>query len=733
MGVTSQKDCAMRKRLPYLLAGLLTLLWSVPGLAGTFSTKPASDDMILGILAHTIGPAIHQISGVGSGTVSDITTALMDINSLVLILGGLLLTYVIGASVMKTAHEGEPLGQKWSSMWIPMKAAAGAALILPVPSLGGLSAAQGIVIWLLTFSIGAGDGLWAQSIQYIAKDPVGSVVVSPVNTGQIAEGIISSQVCELGINKTADSYWPGANPISRTGPTLENTINPLDAAAHVFEGYQETVSPLPGEATYATQYSDYMWTADSGGLLGKLTSLGLTSSVCGKVAYVSGAEGTGMGASMVNTIGTDNGTAIGTLITSLKPISTNLYDEKKPGTDDTNFVKAINAYDTTMQTDIQNAANTALAAQVSKYVSAAKTDGFATAGEWFWDIVQWNEVAQRAANSLGDASGINMGSALGKMGSSHIDHAEARAASFVKQNGSLVGKVQPTDNLNSDIGSIWQVATPLLVSIVSNTSANPLINVRNIGTGMEVVGGTLYVMSASTTAIANGANSGLVNDIPLVGNATAAAKGVVNYDFTPIMLFLAGVLFVEGFFLSFVAPLLPFMVWIAALLGFLLMAFEFVVAAPLWGILHMHPESHEVVGMGATGYKLALAIMVRPFLMVLGLIGGYALFEGFAELVTPMIAKVVISSQDTGGGIVGPLDMIGAVGIYVTLILIIGYECFKLVFVLPERVMAWASVSHSGYNEGDVVNKQKGAHDSAKNNVSQGGQRAITKSLGHRE
>ncbi|MGC9217415.1 DotA/TraY family protein [Acidithiobacillus sp.] len=703
----------MRKRLIFALAGLLPLLWSVPGLASTFSTTPASDDMILSILAHTIGPAIHQISSVGSGTVSDITTALMDINSLVLILGGLLLTYVIGASVMKTAHEGEPLGQKWSSMWIPMKAAAGAALILPVPSLGGLSAAQGIVIWLLSFSIGAGDGLWAQSISYIAKDPVGSVVVSPVNTGQIAEGIISSQVCELGVNKTANNWWPGAAPISRTGPTLENTINPLDAAAHVFEGYQETVSPLPGDATYATQYSEYMWTADGGGLLGKLTSLGLTSSVCGKVAYVSGAEGTGMGASMVNTIGSDNGTALGTLITSLKPISTNLYDEKKPGTDDTNFVKAINAYDTTMQTDIQNAANTAMAVQVSKYVSAAKIDGFATAGEWFWDIVQWNEVAQQAANSLGDATGINMGSALGKLGSSHIDNAEARAASFVKQNGSLVGHVQPTKNASSDIGGVFAQATPLLIDAITSTNSNPLIAIRNLGTGMELAGGAVYVGSALLTATVAALNGNTVEKA-VAGEASNPAAKVVYYDVTPILLFLAGVLFVEGFFLSFVVPLIPFMVWVAGLLGFLLMAFEMIVAAPLWGIMHMHPEGHEVVGMGATGYKIALAIMVRPFLMVLGLLGGYALFMGFTALVTPMITKAVVSSQDTGGGITGPLDMVGAVGVYAMLMVIIAYEAFKLVFVLPERVMAWASAGHQGYNEGGVVDKQKGAHDGAK-------------------
>jgi hypothetical protein len=83
-----------------------------------------------------------------------------------------------------------------------------------------------------------------------------------------------------------------------------------------------------------------------------------------------------------------------------------------------------------------------------------------------------------------------------------------------------------------------------------------------------------------------------------------------------------------------------------------------------------------------------------------------------------MITKAVVSSQDTGGGITGPLDMVGAVGVYATLMVIIAYEAFKLVFLLPERVMAWASASHGGYNEGGVVEKQKGAHEGAKSPAS---------------
>jgi len=709
----------MRKYLLYIAALISTLSWPVSSLAGSFNPKPASDDMILGILSNTVGPLISQVSGVGNATktFTDITLALKDVNELVLILGGLLLTYIIGASILKTAHEGEPLGQKWSSLWIPLKAALGAALILPVPSLGGLSAAQGIAVWLLTFGIGAGDALWAQSLQYIAKDPVGSVVVSPMQTGQIAEGIIDSQVCELGINETAGDFYAGAKPISRSGPIPAKTINPLGNVAHVFQGYDYADSPLPGGHTYALKHSIYQWTADSSGFLGELSSMDILPSACGKVAFVSGVAGkvVGYGGQMVNTVGKENASAMGTLISSLKPISRNLFEEKQTGTNDAHFIKAINTYDSTMQTDIQNAANQAVSAQVRKYVSAAKVDGFATAGEWFWDLVGWNHVAQKAADNLGDATGMNPGGFLGKLGSSHVNDAEARAAAFVKENGSVVGHVQPTKNADADIGGVFAEATPMLVSGLSHLSHNPLIDIRDIGTGLEVAGGSIYAGSALLTAGAAALNGGIDKYVPGAGNATNAAEKVVTYDVTPVLMALAGILFVEGFFLSFVVPLIPFMVWVAALLGFLLMAFEMIVAAPLWAIFHMSPEGHEVVGMGAQGYKIALAIISRPFLMVLGLIGGYALFDGFVKIVTPMISTAIISGQGAGGGFVGPFDLIGAVGVYVALTIIIAYECFKLVFVLPEKVMAWASAGHDGYGEGKTLESQRDSHKGASN------------------
>jgi len=68
----------------------------------------------------------------------------------------------------------------------------------------------------------------------------------------------------------------------------------------------------------------------------------------------------------------------------------------------------------------------------------------------------------------------------------------------------------------------------------------------------------------------------------------------------------------------------------------------------------------------------------------------------------------------------GPLDMIGAVGVYAMLMVLVAYEAFKLVFILPEKVMNWASAGHQGYGEGGMVDKQQKSHEGAKGAANKG-------------
>ena len=49
-----------------------------------------------------------------------------------LVLGGVLAAYVLISGTMVTAHDGEMLGKKWSSMWLPIRTALGTAMLLPM-------------------------------------------------------------------------------------------------------------------------------------------------------------------------------------------------------------------------------------------------------------------------------------------------------------------------------------------------------------------------------------------------------------------------------------------------------------------------------------------------------------------------------------------------------------------------------------------------------------------------
>ena len=87
----SNRAALMQKlRELFLLTLLLTFAGTAPAWASGFNASLASNDELMGILSSTIGPAINTVTGQGNGTVSMVTKALMDLNDLVLILGGLI-------------------------------------------------------------------------------------------------------------------------------------------------------------------------------------------------------------------------------------------------------------------------------------------------------------------------------------------------------------------------------------------------------------------------------------------------------------------------------------------------------------------------------------------------------------------------------------------------------------------------------------------------------------------
>lgn len=720
------------KRLPTLTAGLAALSFAGPASAATTPPiAPATNDTFMNMLTQIVGPVIGQASGWTGGTTatqSGMSVALVSIlksfNSVVLILGGFYLTYIVIAGVMKTAHEGEALGQRWSEMWVPMKMALGAAALLPIPSLGGFSAMQGIMIWLITFAVGSANMAWQTAVTAIAHDPGGTVYVSPTQTASIARGIMQSQVCTLSMNRLEDSLF-SAESIQQVGPTPYDYIPAkTSTGGTTTTGYYS----MPGVGAYTQQYSEYRWTP--GATTGWLSSMGgLSPTICGNVLYVSGAANamgqSSLAATVLNNIGSTNSIAIGKLINALQPISQAIYDGQTYAsihggtTGQTVFNQAVDTYDSTMQSAITSALSTALTSETSKYVAYAQQNGFANAGSWFLDLSRWNNDGQQIASHLGSASGAGSGQKMGPTLSRHYQTAMARLAAFDEQSGqgAIAGTTastsppEPTGSGN-DLQKVFGKATQYLASVAEqNPGESPLFYMQHLGEAMETAGGIATAAVVAGLTVKGEATHGLLGWATESFTGAAGAASVFQF-FEPTIRDALLVLFGGGWALSFLVPMIPFLIWTFAVLGFLLQALEMLFAAPIFAVSHMHPEGHEVVGQAAGGYRILLAILVRPFLMTAGLIGGFVVLTVIGGWVGPQLVNSIVSAQNASGSYSGLFDLTGGVIVNVGILIAATYMSFGLIMTLPNAVSRWASADSSGgdYGGGDEGNRIRGQH-----------------------
>ncbi|KTC92515.1 type IVB secretion system protein DotA [Fluoribacter dumoffii] len=193
-----------------LLGTLLLLLF--PGLVladSSLSFAPPASDYSVVFLGNLFG----VVDGVLSGTGSQIMGSMFAVfNAAVLALGGIIIMYTLMVATMNTAHEGQMLGQKWSSIWIPIRSTVGLALLIPKTS--GYCLMQVFVMWVVVQGVGAADKVWDAALSYLNR---GGVIIqaqqinpaseltnnsSGSGVGGVATGainILAGQVCMLGL------------------------------------------------------------------------------------------------------------------------------------------------------------------------------------------------------------------------------------------------------------------------------------------------------------------------------------------------------------------------------------------------------------------------------------------------------------------------------------------------------------------------------------------------------
>lgn len=196
--------------MKWLIAGFLIyfpLLALAQESALNFSPPPGDYSVVF--LSNIFG----MVDGVLHGTGSQIMGAMFGVfNSAVLALGGILVMYTIIVGTMNTAHEGNPLGKNWSSLWVPVRSVAGIGLIVPQAS--GYCMMQIFVMWVVVQGVGAADKVWDAALSYLNRG--GTIIQAQMNpvtslqagSGAVEKGaavILQGQVCMLALQQALET------------------------------------------------------------------------------------------------------------------------------------------------------------------------------------------------------------------------------------------------------------------------------------------------------------------------------------------------------------------------------------------------------------------------------------------------------------------------------------------------------------------------------------------------
>ena len=146
--------------LLYILPILFIVLYFTPqsALAGIFNPPPTDKSveylgMIFGGKLGNINLGLTQDSNHVLGHLFQI------FNGIILAVAMFVLSYVGVVSTVNTAQEGQVMGKKWSSVWIPLRSSVGLLLLAPVPG-SGYSLLQVTLMWIVLNGVGAADKLW---------------------------------------------------------------------------------------------------------------------------------------------------------------------------------------------------------------------------------------------------------------------------------------------------------------------------------------------------------------------------------------------------------------------------------------------------------------------------------------------------------------------------------------------------------------------------------------------
>jgi len=661
-----------------------------------FSQKIENSDLsgqlLKGLFGENWQSLIQGVEGGAAGPgASLLLTMLQAVSTIALLIAAIIMTYTVFLGVLGTATEGRPAG-KLSTMWVPVRAAVGVGMLIPTAK--GLNILMITILTLVGGSINFANYLAGEAYEFLRESGGRLTVTAPPGMRSNAEELAVEALKNLTIQHYM-TYKLGQN----------------------FDSLYIITEPNEKYRSYNLIFMPPVESSMTSGDLGSIT--------------IPCAQGPGS-----ETICKARAAGVVRMIESLVPtaetLAAQVMSEQErqenavpaPQTiSDSAILTAVDQYIQTVAPHIPaltKGTDPKRTEDLNEFIDQAKSDGWLMLGSYYWTISRFTQHQHEISGAMPQVNPANYRRMLENSWDDPAfqalyQNAERRARDQIRAS---------RDAATAGEESVFAKATLLIkkyvfpglspVELVADSmkTGDPIAELTNFGHGLVVSSealGVAALAAGAATSFGEGAAKSPVAQVLTLGGSAGAAEST-GFLKSALMLLVSTVtitLFSAGAFLAFYLPALPWLLWMAAVIGWLILIIETLFAAPLWAVGHMLPEGEGVAGQhGRQGYMMLLGVLARPPLMVAGLFSAMILFSLVGNLVGHCF--MIFYQSVSGARIAGIVTIIAQILILSSCMIVFAHKIFSLINLLPERVIGWIGQMRQDLGESDDVHRTRG-------------------------
>jgi conjugal transfer/type IV secretion protein DotA/TraY len=706
------------------LSPILLLLWPITTSAGIFD--PPVTDLSVQYIGNIFGGSVGGISLGTTGAANPFLGSLFQaFNGVILAVAIFILSYVSSIGIINTAHQGEVMGKKWSSVWIPLRSMGGLLLLAPVPG-SGYSLLQVTVMWIILNGIGAADKIWNLTVDNLAQG------ISPVQSAQLNSGDTNliQQVAQTAgpiiLQNLVCLQIVGKNINTGVLSTVNNTLGPnfIDASSSsgtIHFGAQDLSNPSDTANLDICGNIQFSGSASTGELPGATSA---QASTIATYAYQVKKQALSSMISYLSPIATEIANVTAT--SGSGPIS--LPSDLQAGllfpaiSIYTNLLSDLTQQSALVQLGLANETTTSVNSVVTNNVANAKTQGWITAGSFYFLLNQSASqnllaTATKSMTTNTYATGytftttnLQLNATAAGQNLQTLFQPYATAMNNNPTITSLFQNVNTTTGLGGqfhfvkswgDLDSSFQIVSAMsplfLIAMaveravqafmngIMEMSGDPLLGHARLGANLMYAAELGFGIAGAATIGSTAIAAICAAESPM-GAVAANALITVLLPLLPLL----AMVWVMGASLAIYLPMVPYMMFAIASLGWLMLVIEAIVAAPIVALGLILPSQDEL-GEVKPALGIIASLFLRPMLMIVGLIMSSKIYDVMIQLImfgfTNSISILISESNNQSLFACVPIAVL-----YVGLVIALENKCFQLIYQLPDKILRWIGV-----------------------------------------